>query len=158
MVAAMIRTSVSGAALAVLALLGCDRACTQIGCGAAFSVEFQRAAWTAGDYVITVIADGETTECAVTLPLDCAAPPPCGEAAGVVLTQEGCALPASEHELGGVEFLDGQAPKSVTVRVEQDGAPLGEATYAPKYSESFPNGADCGPGCNSADAETLALE
>jgi hypothetical protein len=158
MFANMTRTFVPGVALAALALLSCDHACTQIGCGAAFSVEFQRAAWTAGDYVITVTADGQTTECTATLPLDCAAPPPCGDAAGLILIQDGCALAASEHKLGGVEFLDGQAPTSVNVRVEQDGALLGEAVYAPAYTESRPNGDDCEPTCNQADGETLALK
>ncbi len=47
------------------------------------------------------------------------------------------------------------APKSVEVRVFQDDVLVG--AYTPVYSESFPNGPDCGPGCVSAESVMLAL-
>ncbi len=141
-----------------LTIAGCDHACTLIGCGMAFQVDLQRAAWTAGNYEVTVIADGETIECTVTLPLDCDAPDPCGGSTKLILGRDGCALPPSQHKLSSVAFADGSAPASVEVRVLQDEVLLGEAVYMPEYSESEPNGPDCGPACKSAASGVLALK
>ena len=146
-------------ALACLPSTGCDsQACTLIGCAGTFQIALQRDAWTAGEYTITVVADGEAIECAVTLPLQCEAPPACPQGSPFVLGLEGCALDPSQHKLGSVEFQQGHAPKSVAVQVRQDGALLGEGQYSPTYSESQPNGPDCEPTCVGADSATLALK
>lgn len=142
----------------VLAVAGCDHACTLIGCGNPLQVDLQRAAWTPGTYEITVIADGETSECTVILPLDCNAPSPCGDAPNLIIEREGCALPAPQHKIGAVAFTGDSAPAAVEVRVVQDGVLLGEAAYTPKYTESTPNGPNCGPACKSSDPVTLALK
>lgn len=149
---------VLAALLAGLLATGCEtQSCTAIGCGAAFQVEFQRDGWPAGDYEITVVADGETIECSVTMPLQCDAPSPCPESSQVILGREGCALEPSAQKLNYVEFSPGKTPKSVTVKVQQDDALLGEGVYAPAYSESQPNGPDCEPTCKSAESAVLAL-
>lgn len=145
--------------LACLPSTGCDsQACTLIGCGSTFQIALQRDAWTAGEYTVTVVADGETIECAATLPLQCEAPPACPQNSPFILGLEGCALDPSQHKLGNIEFQQGHAPKSVALQIHQDGALLGEGQYSPTYSESQPNGPDCEPTCVGADSVTLALK
>ena len=143
---------------ATLPLLACDRACTLVGCGSPLQVDLERAAWTPGTYEVTVVADGETTVCSATLPLDCDAPPACGASSELIVGLSGCAGPPSEHKLGPIELPHGTAPKSVEVRVAQDGALIGEAVYTPTYTESYPNGPDCGPPCFGAESVTLTLQ
>ncbi|PCC72931.1 hypothetical protein SAMN02745121_02049 [Nannocystis exedens] len=155
----MLRKILLATALASLPSAGCDsQACTLIGCGSTFQIALQRAAWTAGEYTVTVVADGETIECAATLPLQCDAPPACPQSSQLILGLEGCALDPSQHKLGNLEFQQGRAPKSVAVQVLQDGALLGEGQYSPNYSESQPNGPDCEPTCVGADGVTLTLK
>lgn len=151
--------------VAMLALpgTGCDsKECTLIGCGSQFRIDFQRAEWTPGNYKVEIVADGDALECVATLPLDCDAPPACPGAPQVLLLLDGCALDPAEHRIAGLEFQEGSspdtAPKAVQVRVLQDDALLGEGSYMPVYTESFPNGPDCAPGCFQADPVTLALE
>ena len=45
----------------------------------------------------------------------------------------------------------------VTLRVSRDGAPLVEQTYEPTYQTNTPNGPECGPICNTAPSQELAL-
>jgi len=147
------------AMLVGLPATGCDpQACTQIGCGAEFRVEFQRPAWTPGSYRVELEVDGDSLECIATLPLDCEAPPPCPGAPQLQLLLDGCALDPSQHRIAGLEFQGGSAPKSIAVRVLQDDALLGEGAYTPVYTESFPNGPDCGPACVQAESAALALD
>ncbi|MDC0716827.1 hypothetical protein [Nannocystis bainbridge] len=147
------------ASLLALPAAGCEsQACTLIGCVGTFAVFLERAAWTAGEYTVTVVADDETIACTATLPLQCDAPPACPEASQLTLGVEGCKLPPAQHKLGNLEFRQGKAPKSVSVQVHQDDVLLGEGTYTPDYSESQPNGPDCGPICVGAEGVTLTLK
>ena len=145
-------------AMLALPATGCDsQACTLIGCGAGFLVDFQRAAWTPGSYKVAVVADGDAIECTAELPLNCDASLACPGASNVLLILDGCAVDPSKHRIVGIEFEEGFAPKAVEVRVFQDDMLLGEGTYMPEYSESFPNGPDCGSACVSAESVVLAL-
>lgn len=147
-----------GAALVGLVGASCEpQGCTLIGCGPSFKVELQRAAWTPGEYTVTVVADDETFECAVSFPLQCDAPPPCPEDAEFILALSGCAGDPAEHSLPWLEFQQGSVPAAVEVRVHQDGALLGEGAYTPEYDESHPNGPGCEPLCVSAPDAVLAL-
>lgn len=152
-------TMIVAVMLAGLPATGCDsQACTLIGCGSSFQIEFERPAWPAGDYKVTLVADGETIECSATFPLQCDGPPACPESSKVVLGLSGCALAPSQQSLTHVEFMQGSTPKSVEVTVHQDDALLGEAAYSPEYSDSHPNGPDCDPKCTSAEAVKLTLQ
>lgn len=162
---AMLKNMLMGMALAAAlatAAPGCaleSAGCTEIGCGSAFSVAFQRAGgWEAGTYRVTVVTDGETLECTATLPLDCNAPAPCPSSSGIIIGLSGCALDPSQQSITGVEILQGKAPQSVQVSVYQDEALLGEGSYTPSYTESQPNGPDCEPICKSAGSVELALQ
>jgi hypothetical protein len=133
-----------------------SRACTEIGCGPAFGVEFQRAAgWGLGVYRIELQVDGETVSCERQIPLHCDEEPACSRA-DVQLVEIGCALDVSQQSLGGVQFV-AEGPAQVSVRVRHDDTELGTAEYAPQYTESRPNGPDCEPVCRQAKHETLVL-
>jgi hypothetical protein len=130
--------------------------CTLIGCGSAFSARFEKAGtWSPGDYRVVVELDGTVVECTATLPLSCDAPFPCDNP-DVLLLLDGCALPAAEHALGGVELVT-STPTSVSVEVFYDGASLARGDWQPAYVTSRPNGPDCEPECRTAPPETLSV-
>lgn len=132
--------------------------CTEIGCGSAFSVNIQRtSAWQAGAYTVEVTADGVKTTCTATFPLSCDAPAACPAGSKVLLGLSGCALDPSQQSLSGVEFEQGQSPASIAISVLFNGAPLGNGTFSPVYTQSTPNGEGCGPTCNSAPSASLPL-
>lgn len=131
-------------------------ACTAIGCGAPFTVHFDKPApWPAGHYSVRVTLDGRGTECQADVPLSCEAPTPCADPA-VQLQLSGCALPASAHAITGLDVISG-APGSVKVEVADAQGTLASGEWQPSYMESAPNGPGCGPACKSAPSETLAF-
>ncbi|MCA9695602.1 MAG: hypothetical protein R3A51_00335 [Nannocystaceae bacterium] len=145
-----------------LSVVGCagsgPRACTEIGCGSSVSIELLKrdGVWGPGAYTVTVVADGETTTCSVTMPLSCDAPPPCGENSSVVIGLSGCALPVEQQSLSGVEVIGG-APKRIEVQIALDGQGLSEATFTPEYRTSRPNGPECEPECTQT-VEQLVMK
>lgn len=153
------------ALLPALLLLGCagtspsGGGCTEIGCGSAFSINFQRqGAWGPGAYTVKVTVDGAPFTCTATIPLSCDAPSPCPGDAPFLLGLNGCALDPSQHSLSGIELKQGTAPASIQVDVAQDGKDLGTGTFKPTYTTSQPNGPDCEPVCKSAPSVTLSLQ
>ncbi|EYF05104.1 hypothetical protein [Chondromyces apiculatus] len=135
------------------------RPCTQIGCGPAFSVAFQRPSpWKSGTYRVTVTADGKEATCTATFPLACDAPPPCPADAGFQLGLSGCALPPAQHSLSGIDFSQGTRPAKVDVKVFEADAPIGAASYTPAYTSATPNGPGCEPACTGAPPVTLTLQ
>lgn len=149
-------------ALIVGAVTGCSsngtgssgpQACTEIGCGPAFHVEFKRASWPAGKVDIVVAADGTTTNCSVTLPFaSCESGLQCDQAnPGFLVELSGCALPAAQHAITGVMWTQ-TGPKQVTITVSQDGTMLGTQSFQPTYTTSQPNGPGCDPVCNQAQS------
>jgi hypothetical protein len=130
--------------------------CTQIGCGAALGIQFQRAeGWGLGVYRVELDVDGEAVTCERQVPLHCDQPPACSRP-DVQLIEIGCALDVSQQSLGGVQFV-ADGPPQVSVRVLHDGVELGAARYVPVYVESRPNGPECEPVCRQAKEETLVL-
>lgn len=130
--------------------------CTLIGCGSAFQVTFQKtSAWAAGDYRVVVGMDGTNVECTATLPLTCDAPFPCSDP-NVLLILSGCALPPSEHSLGGVDIVLG-TPATVSIEVFYQGQSVATDQWTPAYITSRPNGAACDPECTTAPGETMTI-
>jgi hypothetical protein len=72
----------------------------------------------------------------------------------VLLEQSGCALPASEHSLGGLQILS--APRAARVTIHRDGIAVASDAITPAYVRSQPNGAGCPPVCEQARA-TLTI-
>jgi hypothetical protein len=131
------------------------RACTLIGCESGFKVELQpNSAWPAGAYQMTVQADDVRVVCRGSLPLPaCASRAVSCEPAGVVnIGESGCALPAASHGFSQITFESMLRPKRVEVSITRDGAVVGQATLAPVFQTVFPNGPDCPPGCDMAQA------
>jgi hypothetical protein len=134
-------------------LPGCELAsCTDIGCGPALRVEFLGGASEAGEYEITVTADGVVTTCTATLPFaSCETAVSCDRSdQGFWVMQSGCALDPSDQSLDGLEWT-GSGPESLRVEVRRDGSLVGTADATPAYHTSHPNGPDCGPICQQSD-------
>jgi hypothetical protein len=140
---------------------GCsEKACTLIGCGPAFEVDFRPAGqWPAGTYSITVTADGTSGACDVTLPLaSCtSSSETCRGARDWDVLEVGCALPAEQQGIAGIVFRQAK-PVGVDVVVSQDGQPIAEETFFPRYQTSQPNGPDCPGSCTGAQAATLSIQ
>lgn len=136
--------------------VGPSEGCTLIGCGPAFSVRFDKASsFPTGTYQVAVTLDGAHVDCTVTLPLSCGTSAVCTSPA-VSLLLEGCALPPSEHALGGIE-LPLITPATVSIIVQHDGQTIAQGQWSPVYETSHPNGPSCEPECRSAPAEALAI-
>jgi hypothetical protein len=149
---------------AALALLGCipssprEHACTDVGCGYAFQVQFSHpGGWAAGTYRVEVTADGISSACDIDMPLVCDRPPRCTGTPDWLPTLSGCALPPAQHGIEGV-FFSRRTPATVDVAVRQADRSLGTAHFTPVYTTGQPNGSDCEPTCRQANrAETLVL-
>ncbi len=132
---------------------GSPHACTGIGCVDGLFISFGRGIeWAHGTYVFSLNADGVEQTCKGMLPL-----PPCasGRALACVgdvamISESGCALPASQHGFGDIQLRSG--PSKVTVRIERDGVVLADETLVPTYRTSQPNGPNCEPICRQASA------
>ena len=130
-------------------------ACTEIGCASGVTLDFSAPLRATGKYTVRVDADGQQTTCEATLPFaGCASEPACSSP-DVLLGQSGCALPASEHSLTGLQ-LPTKTPSKVTVTIERDGQPVATQTFDLTYTTSRPNGPDCEPVCKQASG-TIAV-
>jgi hypothetical protein len=130
--------------------------CTEIGCGFAFSVQFEKSgAWMPGHYRVDVSLDGRKVECAADLPLSCDAAPACDDP-GVSLQLSGCALPPQSHAITGVDILT-DTPAEVSVELLDENGSLASGTWHPTYLTSQPNGPECKPECRTSPAATLAI-
>jgi hypothetical protein len=131
--------------------------CTEIGCGSAFSVQFEKSgSWAPGRYRVEVRLDGRTVECAADFPLSCDAAPACDDP-GVLLLLSGCALPAESHAITGVDILT-DAPAEVAIELLDESGSLASGTWHPTYRTSQPNGPECPPECHTAPPTSLAIE
>jgi len=131
-----------------------DRACTEIGCNNGLSWSFSRPLRDAGAYVVQLDLDGTKVSCQTSVPFaGCASGSACNSTQ-VVLEQSGCALPASEHSIGGVHILS--SPARARITIQRDGALLVSQEITPTYVRSQPNGEGCPPACEQASA-TLTM-
>lgn len=135
------------------------RMCTEMWCDEGFELRFDTAQWQKGSYRIDMDVDGAVISCTAQLPL-----PPCGEPAyscnennlDVMVTTEGCALPASAHRLGGVRMKT--VPKHFDAKVIMPDGSLREASGAVDAQCGYPNGQECDHNmCCSAKA-ALSLQ
>jgi hypothetical protein len=134
---------------------GQTQACTELGCGFPFSVQFEKSGvWAPGHYRVRVTLDGRAVECAADFPLSCDAPPACDDP-GIVLGLSGCALPAESHAIIGVDVLTETA--AVSVELLAVSGSLASGTWSPTYTTTQPNGPQCAPVCRTAPSATLAI-
>ncbi len=147
--------------LAPLACAGTKApSCTEMGCMNSLSIQLTKLSpWAAGSYSVTIKHDDAQVDCAVVFPLDCDAPPACGDE-DVFLGLSGCALDPAEQSISSIDFMRGTPAKvSISVRLgEGESAEgLGDAEFAPTYRSSRPNGPECEPECNTA-VEQLVMK
>lgn len=112
--------------------------------------------WPAGHYSVNVTLDARSIECSADVPLRCDAPIACPDP-DVSLQLSGCALPASNHAITGVDVLRG-TPAHVAVEVRSASGVIANASWQPKYQNSSPNGEQCEPKCTGAAGEVLAFQ
>ena len=134
-----------------MALAACgEKVCTLRACGEALRVTFVPSdMWRPGDYRIEVTADGRTSSCDVTLPLQCGRAARCEGEVDWVTVDSGCTAPVDQHAIQGLTFLN-RAPAELTVTVFMHDLVLGEASFRPQYSVVRPNGDECEPSCKVA--------
>lgn len=135
------------------------RMCTEMWCDEGFELKLNATQWQTGSYRIDMDVDGAVISCTAQLPL-----PPCGQPAyscnenslEVMVTTEGCALPASAHRLGGIRMKT--VPKHFDAKVILPDGSLRETSGAVDAQCGFPNGEQCDPrACCSAKA-ALSLQ
>lgn len=136
-------------------------ACTEIGCGPAFELQFKKQTpWSKGSYRIDVaFDDAAPTTCNIRFPLNCDVEQDCeGPNAGDFhISESGCALPSKAHELGGVILNQGVTPAAVSVVLFKGRTQIAAKTVTLSYQQHFPNGPKCGPACMSAPSAELML-
>jgi hypothetical protein len=131
--------------------------CTEIGCGSAFSVQFEKSgSWTPGHYRVDVSLDGRSVQCAADIPLSCDAAPACDDPQ-VLLQLSGCALPAESHAITGVDILT-ETPVEVSVGLLDEAGSMASGSWRPTYTTSQPNGPECPPECRAAPPATLVIQ
>ena len=137
---------------------GGGKMCTQIGCVDGLRLTLEKAgAWAPGAYTFAFTLDGAAVTCSGSLPLKaCDAGPSltCDAEGRVMIGESGCALPPDQHGWSDIQVSG--APKAVKLTISRDGQPLHAAELTPTYTESRPNGPDCGPVCRGA-AATIAV-
>lgn len=148
----------------LLMLAGCaddSESCTLIGCNDGFWVYVVAAEpLRDGTYDLELTLDGVAATCRhVIADGRAASAAECGGSSVVRST-------ASIHNNGSPPNNDApnafvidirDASARVTLRVLHDGAPLVEQSYEPTYQTVAPNGPECGPICDSAPPQELAL-
>lgn len=128
------------------------KACSEIGCTNGLDLELVRPSpWPAGRYRVTLSVDGKSARCEGALPLR-----PCGDGPSfqcddpsLTLSESGCALPASEHAIGGLHSTATEGSE-VSLLIEHDGSIQATAKLHPAFQTEQPNGAGCEPVCQSA--------
>ncbi len=156
----------------LLSVSGCTRAasedavsspggkvCTQIGCLDGFRIALEPAGgMPAGAYTFAVEIDGALTTCEGSLPLAaCEAGPSvtCSSDA-VAIGESGCAMDPASQSFSDVIFQAPNNPEAVKLTISRDGAVIGEGEFSPEYRRVQPNGPECAPTCEQAEA-TLEL-
>ena len=144
-------------ALAAL-LLGCDaeQKCEPIGCqSGVWAVAEPNGAWKEGNYQLEVTQDGETDDCAFSLPqalptanvtvnLDCGKSLRAWLAATSSCTD--CTID-DPFQLG--VFIDG-LPNDLSIKLTYADAVVLTDTRAVEYEDVFPRGKECSNGCTQS--------
>jgi hypothetical protein len=130
-----------------LAQTGCGHGCDEIGCQPGVSVDLGTVFEEPGTYRVTVIADGDTTVCTLTLPRtegeDCDS-----EAAWTSGRGEATTSGSGDQSQGPARNLTGVTvigePATIDVTVERNDQEVLSDTVTPEYREVEINGEGCG--------------
>lgn len=139
-IAGMLVVSAAGA--------GCSdsKACTAIGCFDGVSVQVTARVWRPGEYTVAVTGDGLDESCTFSV-----AEGGTIELGGCTGEGAGLAPHLTSQTFSGVELaLGNQHPARITIGVTRNGSEVASQSQALAYSESQPNGPDCGPPCRMA--------
>jgi hypothetical protein len=107
--------------------------------------------WPAGNYRLTLAIDGKSVRCEGQLPLAaCDAGPSfhCDDDS-LTVTESGCALPPSEHAIGGLHSTTTEGSEA-SLLIEHEGSIQATAKLTPNFQTVQPNGPGCEPVCESA--------
>jgi len=127
-------------------------ACTEMGCENGLDIELVRpSAWPSGSYRITLTIDDKTVHCEGKLPLEACEQGPsfhCDDDS-LTVSEIGCALPPSEHAIGGLHSTLTEGAQA-SLLIEHDGSIQATAKLTPNFQTVQPNGPGCEPVCESA--------
>lgn len=132
---------------------GCPEMCTEMGCGDYFDLRISYsdgADLDPGSYDVTIDLGGGVEEV-----LTCVT----GDEAGCHTFSEDF-YGYTEADVIVVTYYgyDGPPPDSFEVEVVMDGVTLGSGYFEPDWEVSYPNGAECDPGCLSAPDAQLEID
>ncbi len=134
-------------------LTGCAfPGCTDASCASSLTVELNKSsAWEETNWQVTVKGDGsEIGTCQIELPGDSqGAEEACDHPLNLNLNESGGAIESVYVMLQP----DVDVPTEYTVGVQRDGNLVVEQTFEPSYDTVRPNGPDCSPVCQQAEAE-----
>lgn len=143
----------SGDSLPPQSPTGGNQACTEIGCQNGLHLTWPQGSWKSGTYSVEVTLDGTKVTCEGRLPLAACDSGPtfkCSPGASVRVGESGCALPAAQHGLSGIDIES--SPAQVKIAVRRDGVEVSAQDLTPTYTDSRPNGPQCEPVCHQASA------
>ena len=142
---------------AAVVVAGCSNdECTLIGCADSLEVRFTGTTTRPARYQIEVVADGVPSSCQLTIPHECSMGPTCSAGpSNWRLILNGCEKGQPvQPSVDGVLFYQ-NAPTSFDLVVRRDDVVVGGGSFQPVYTESRPNGPECGPVCrNAPDIQT----
>lgn len=129
---------------------GDDLACPAIACIDGLTIDFTSPLKTAGNYKVTILADGVKTVCEATLPFNgCSSEPPCSNPS-VLLMESGCALPTEEHMLTGLQFTNSH-PVNVSLQIERDQTVVASKMLDVTYKNASFGDPRCNISCQQAN-------
>jgi hypothetical protein len=137
---------------APLVLAGCNfPSCTEIGCLSYFRADIDKSSeWESGRWEVTFRADGSTLgSCEVELP---SSPNSEGDCTGDLLLRLRSDGQGIERASSRRDYSE-DTPSEFTVRLERDGQQVAQQTFSPTFESVQPNGPDCPPVCEQAEAE-----
>lgn len=156
--------------IAGLVSSGCEsRTCTDADCDDVLLLQLKAEDWVPGAYAVSFTESGRAFECAFEKGASGAdgragrqsddessgTVGRCNQTAGEPATlRETPAMSGGEH--GDITIVIYNAPERVPVSVRRDSVVVFEEELAPSYTQSHPNGPECGPTCLNA-TETLTL-
>jgi hypothetical protein len=141
-------------------VVSCDAnsGCNDLGCvnGVFVSAAPESGLWTAGEYELEVTHDDETVQCSFTLPKDLPTASittliDCGETVHANLyASGGCSQSCGLSSSFELNVSINAKPTSFGVRLSRDGEVLLDDSREVEYDDVYPDGAECGVGCQQA--------
>jgi len=130
-----------------------DKTCSQIGCYSELQIILPDALKkTPGAYRVAIKSRGEEASCEFNYPVtSCDERPACSDEKKLITGVSGCAMSASDQEIGDLQLSD--LPPEVELTIERDGEVVIEKKLTPEYTSSQPNGDGCEPRCCQAREE-----